>query len=54
LRGEGFNAFNMASYAPPDSYLPDYNPDPSANYLGKITGTNSSQRILQVSLHYKF
>ena len=54
LRGEGFNAFNMASYGPPDSYLPAYNPNPAANYLGKITYTNSSQRILQVSLHYKF
>jgi hypothetical protein len=50
LRGEGFNAFNMASYAPPDSWLPDS----SINYLGKITSTNSSQRILQVSMHYKF
>ncbi|MGC2617528.1 MAG: carboxypeptidase regulatory-like domain-containing protein [Acidobacteriaceae bacterium] len=54
LRGEGFNAFNMASYAAPDTYMPNYNPNPAANYFGKITGTNSTQRILQVSMHYQF
>jgi hypothetical protein len=50
LRGEAFNAFNLASYAPPDSSLGDY----KYGRLGQITGTNSSQRVMQVSLHYKF
>jgi hypothetical protein len=47
LRGEAFNALNIASYAPPNNNL--YSPQ-----LGLITGTNSSQRIMQVSMHYKF
>jgi hypothetical protein len=50
LRGEAFNAGNIASYAAPDSWLPDS----SIGWLGKITGTNSTQRILQVSMHYRF
>jgi hypothetical protein len=50
LRGEAFNAFNFASYAPPDSSLPDY----SSQVLGEITGTNSSPRAMQVSMHYNF
>jgi len=50
LRGEAFNAGNIASYSPPDSWLPDYN----VGWLGKIVGTNSTQRILQVSMHYRF
>jgi hypothetical protein len=54
LRGEAFNAFNMASYAPPYTGLYDYNPNPVDNYLGRIVGTNSTQRIIQVSMHYKF
>jgi len=47
LRGEAFNALNIASYAPPNNNL--YSPQ-----LGLITGTNSSQRIMQVSMHYRF
>ncbi len=50
LRGEAFNVGNIASYAPPDSWLPDYD----VGFLGKIIGTNSTQRILQVSMHYRF
>lgn len=50
LRGDAFNVGNIASYAAPDSWLPDY----EVNWLGKIVGTNSTQRILQVSMHYKF
>jgi Carboxypeptidase regulatory-like domain/TonB-dependent Receptor Plug Domain/TonB dependent receptor len=47
LRGEAFNALNLASYAPPNNNL--YSPQ-----LGLITATNSSQRIMQVSMHYRF
>jgi hypothetical protein len=50
LRGEAFNVGNIASYAPPDSWLPDS----SIGWLGKINSTNSTQRILQVSMHYRF
>jgi Carboxypeptidase regulatory-like domain/TonB-dependent Receptor Plug Domain len=50
LRGEAFNALNLASYAPPNSLLESY-PAPS---FGQITGTNSSQRVMQVSMHYRF
>jgi hypothetical protein len=50
LRGEAFNVGNIASYAAPDSWLPDS----SIGWLGKITSTNSTQRILQVSMHYRF
>jgi len=50
LRGEAFNALNMASYAAPNGYLYSYN----SGTFGRITGTNSSQRIMQVSLHYRF
>lgn len=50
LRGDAFNALNMASYGPPDQLLE------AAGWgaLGQITYTNSSQRILQVSMHYRF
>jgi Carboxypeptidase regulatory-like domain/TonB dependent receptor/TonB-dependent Receptor Plug Domain len=47
LRGEAFNALNIASYAPPNTYV--YSPQ-----YGLITGTNSSQRVMQVSMHYRF
>jgi hypothetical protein len=47
LRFEGFNALNLASYAPPNTSL-------TSPEFGLITGTNSSQRVMQVSLHYKF
>jgi hypothetical protein len=40
----------MASYAAPNGYLYSYN----SGTFGRITGTNSSQRIMQVSLHYRF
>jgi hypothetical protein len=50
LRFEAFNALNLASYAPPDVTLGDY----VTGRLGLITATNSSQRVMQVSLHYKF
>jgi hypothetical protein len=47
LRFEGFNALNLASYGPPNTSL-------TSPQFGLITGTNSSQRVMQVSLHYKF
>ena len=50
LRGEAFNALNLASYAPPNAFLYSY----PYNTLGLITGTSSSQRIMQVSMHYRF
>ena len=50
LRGDAFNALNMASYAPPNAQL-----ESAANgQFGQITGTNSSQRIMQISMHYRF
>lgn len=51
LRGDAFNALNIASYGPPDSQL-EYAAYPGI--FGQITGTNSSQRIMQVSMHYRF
>jgi hypothetical protein len=50
LRGEGFNALNIASYGPPQNSLKDA----QTGTFGLITATNSSQRIMQVSLHYQF
>jgi hypothetical protein len=47
LRGEAFNALNIASYAPPNNSL-------VSPTFGLITSTNSSQRIMQVSMHYRF
>lgn len=51
LRGDAFNALNIASYGPPDSQL-EY--AAYANTFGQITNTNSSQRVMQVSMHYRF
>ncbi len=51
LRGDAFNALNIASYGPPNSQLEDA---AYANSFGLITNTNSSQRIMQVSMHYRF
>lgn len=51
LRGDAFNALNIASYAPPDGYLPHAATGIS---FGRISSTNSSQRIMQVALHYRF
>ena len=50
LRGDGFNVFNIASYAAPNDILIDS----QIHTFGQITGTLSSQRILQVSMHYRF
>lgn len=50
FRGDAFNALNLASYGAPDSSLGDS----AVGRLGLITGTLSSQRIMQVSLHYRF
>ncbi len=47
LRGDAFNALNIASYGAPNSVI--YSPG-----FGQITNTNSSQRIMQVSMHYRF
>jgi hypothetical protein len=51
LRGDAFNALNIASYGPPVSQLEDA---AYANLFGQIRNTNSSQRIMQVSMHYFF
>lgn len=50
LRGDAFNALNLASYGAPDSSLGDA----AVGRLGLITGTLSSQRTMQVSMHYRF
>jgi hypothetical protein len=50
LRGEAFNALNIASYAAPNANL--YSA--YSGTFGLITSTNSTQRIMQVSLHYRF
>jgi hypothetical protein len=47
LRGEAFNALNIASYAPPNTSL-------VSPTFGLITSTNSYQRVMQVSMHYRF
>jgi hypothetical protein len=52
LRGDAFNAFNIASYGPPNASLTSYRPTTPG--FGLITSTNSTQRVMQVSLHYKF
>ncbi len=61
LRGDAFNALNIASYAAPNAQLESFVPSPTnpeqaapSSQFGRITGTNSSQRIMQVSLHYRF
>jgi Carboxypeptidase regulatory-like domain/TonB dependent receptor len=50
VRGDAFNAFNISSYGAPDSTLTDYN----TNRFGLIQSTLSTQRVIQVSMHYKF
>jgi outer membrane receptor protein involved in Fe transport len=50
LRGEAFNALNLASYAAPVNTLSSS----LGTTFGRITATNSSQRIMQVTLHYQF
>ena len=47
FRGDFFNAFNIASYSAPDSGVTDTN-------FGQITGTNSTERHIQLSLKYAF
>ena len=47
FRVDGFNLFNIASYATPDSGVTDPN-------FGQITNTSSTERRLQISLKYKF
>ena len=67
LRMDAFNAFNMASYAPPSLNTANYagsigsNPASptsivyaSGNTWGKIVGTNSPARQFQFSAHYRF
>ncbi len=50
LRADAFNAFNLASYGAPNNSLTSA----SIGQFGLITSTNSSQRIIQVALHYNF
>lgn len=47
LRADSFNAFNMASYAPPSSHIP-------SGIFGVIQGTNSPPREFQFSAIYHF
>ncbi len=47
FRGDLFNAFNIADYAPPDSGMTDAN-------FGQITGTVNGNRSVQLSLKYLF
>jgi hypothetical protein len=47
FRVDGFNLFNIASYATPDSGMTDSN-------FGQITNTSSTERHLQISLKYHF
>ncbi|HEY3988167.1 MAG TPA: TonB-dependent receptor [Acidobacteriaceae bacterium] len=52
LRGDAFNAFNIASYGPPNASLTAYRPTTPG--FGLIKTTLSSQRVMQVSMHYRF
>lgn len=56
LRGDAFNALNIVSYGAPDSWLGDYNPNATNGHglFGTISSSNSSQRIMQISMHYRF
>jgi len=47
FRVDGFNLFNIASYATPDNGATDSN-------FGQITNTSSTERHIQLSLKYKF
>jgi hypothetical protein len=47
FRADFFNLFNIASYSTPDSGATDAN-------FGQITGTNSTERHIQLSLKYAF
>jgi hypothetical protein len=47
FRADFFNAFNIASYKSPDNNIADAN-------FGQITGTNSTERHIQLSLKYAF
>jgi len=47
FRADFFNLFNIASYSTPDSGVTDAN-------FGQITGTNSTERHIQLSLKYAF
>lgn len=47
FRVDSFNAFNIASYAPPSSHIP-------SGIFGQIRGTNSPPRQFQLSAVYHF
>lgn len=47
IRADSFNAFNIASYAPPSAHIP-------SGIFGVIQDTNSPPRKFQLSLSYKF
>jgi hypothetical protein len=47
FRVDGFNLFNIASYATPDNNVTDSN-------FGQITNTSSTERHIQLSMKYKF
>jgi hypothetical protein len=48
-RVDAFNAFNIASYGQPNTYIGS-----STSSFGAITGTNSGPRKIQISLVYSF
>lgn len=56
FRGDAFNAMNIVSYGAPNAYLGSYNPLAANGHgtFGLISKSNSSQRIMQISMHYRF
>lgn len=56
FRGDAFNALNIVSYGAPNASLGSYNPLAANGHgtFGSISKSNSSQRIMQISMHYRF
>jgi len=56
FRGDAFNALNIVSYGAPNAYLGSYNSSATNGHgtFGVITSSNSSPRIMQVAMHYRF
>ena len=56
FRGDAFNALNIVSYGAPNASLGSYNQQASNGHgtFGLISGSNSSQRTMQISMHYRF
>ena len=49
IRGDAFNAFNIASYGTPNMYVGG-----NDNSFGQISGTSSAPRKIQLSMVYSF